>query len=159
MAAQIPISDISPWRVSPANPVRFQNGFDYERCAALHNELLEVGWTGSGKSLDALERRTWSDFHGEEAEGVRNRLSEELMAFLERALVVEEGDHSLFYYVNGLSYPDNMWTNHEGGESDRFLTLYAANDLAEHPDGIVYVIEFIVNIHHVELYQIRPEGK
>jgi hypothetical protein len=85
------------------NPVRFGDHFDYERCAALHNKLLEVGWVGSGKLLDSLERRTWFDFHGDGAERVRGRLSDQLVVFLERAHVVAGDEfHSLFYYVIAL---------------------------------------------------------
>lgn len=146
MAIQLPFQDVSSWRVTPQNPVRFHNGFDFERCAALHNQLVEVGWTGSGNSLDDLERKTYFDYvhHTPEAENYRSRISDDLTAFLERAIVTKD-DHSFFYCVNGLNHPHDLWATHEienkdNGDDDRFLTLHAANNIASHPDGIVYVL-------------------
>jgi hypothetical protein len=58
---------------------------------------------GSGKSLNTLERRTWLDHHADEAEKVRCKISDDLVAFLERAHITEEhAGHSLFYYACGL---------------------------------------------------------
>lgn len=124
-------------------------GLDYERCAALHNELLEIGWVGSGRRLEydanddqaeVLHRRTWFEYYGEDAERVRSRLSPSLAAFLERALVID-ANHSLFYYVSCLAHPDYLWLNHqweaEDTEPDRYMTLYVANDIASKLDGLV----------------------
>src|ERR1700761_5993889 len=140
MARQLPLLSGRRWRVSPTNPVRFGQDFDFERCAALHNQLLEIGWVSSGKSLDSLERRTWFNVHGDRAEQMRTRLSDQLVGFLER--VAENADnHSLFYYSYGLSAPDSMWDHHQDhDEEDRFLTLYGANHIVSHHDGIVYVL-------------------
>ena len=139
----------SPWRVTAENPVRMTPGLDYERCAALHNELLEIGWVGSGRRLEydandnqaeVLHRRTWFEYYGEDAERVRSRLSPSLAAFLERALVID-ANHSLFYYVSCLAHPDYLWLNHqweaEDTEPDRYMTLYVANDIASKLDGLV----------------------
>lgn len=112
---------------------------DIERCAKLHNEILKFGWQGSGRPLDDFHPKSWFEFHGEEANAVRDSLSPHLVRFLEQAWEVGD-DHSFFYYVNGLSYPSNLFTNslHNGnGDEKRFLTLYAANDLADHPDGLM----------------------
>lgn len=117
------------------------HNFDYERCVVLHNEPLQIGWVTSDKPLDDLERtsKTWFEFYGEEAKSVRHRLSDGLVAFLERTLVVEEAnDHSLFYHVNGLSNPYFWRHGYDGEGTDRFLTLYLANDMATHPDGLVF---------------------
>lgn len=150
MATQVALggtSSPSQWRVTAFNPVRSAEGLDYERCAALHNELLQIGWTGSGKRLEysadedqaeVLDHRSWFDFHGQAADSVRDKLSPSVIAFLERALVV--GNHSLFYYVNGLAYPGYLWLNHEHDDDAdpyRYMTLYAANDVSSQPDGLV----------------------
>lgn len=153
MTTQIPIrsSIASSWRVTPANPVRATSGLDYERCAALHNELLEIAWTRSGRSLDILERKSWFEFYGTQAEAIRGRLSKDIIAFLENAIEVAESNFHLFYYVAGLSTPDMLWTNHEYKTEDRFLTLYIANDLASHLDGLVYGIELIMTAWTTEM--------
>lgn len=80
----------SLWRVTPENPVRHHDRLGYERCAALHNELLELGWTGSGRSLDDLETNTWFEIWGQEAEDCRVLLSDDLTAFLERAQIPKQ---------------------------------------------------------------------
>ncbi|KAI1384807.1 uncharacterized protein F4822DRAFT_373741 [Hypoxylon trugodes] len=123
---------------------------NYSHCAVLHNRLLEIGWVGSGKRLEydsnndqaeVLHRRNWFEYFGEDAERIRGRLSPSLVAFLERALVVD--DHSLHYYVGGLASPDYLWLNHHSGgysaeASDRYWTLYTATGIASEPDGLVF---------------------
>ncbi|KAI4595872.1 hypothetical protein KJ359_006511 [Pestalotiopsis sp. 9143b] len=121
---------------------------DYERCAALHNELLELGWAGSGKSLEynaaddqalVLHRVSWFDHHGDAAAQVRSLLSPSLVAFLEQALDSPNG-HSLSYDVNGLSPPGFLFLNNnlDPDEPNRYVTLYVANLIATHPDGLVF---------------------
>ncbi|KAL7941917.1 hypothetical protein V8C42DRAFT_163763 [Trichoderma barbatum] len=34
-------------------------GLDHERCAALHNLIIEQGWTASGRNLSDLDCRSW----------------------------------------------------------------------------------------------------
>ena len=100
----------SLWRVTPENPVHYHDRLDYERCAALHNELLELGWTGSGRSLDDLETNTWFEIWGQEAEDCRVLLSDDLTAFLERAQIPKtDDDYSLFFYVYGFAPPKRLW--------------------------------------------------
>ncbi|KAF2472770.1 uncharacterized protein BDR25DRAFT_219499 [Lindgomyces ingoldianus] len=112
-----------------------------ERCALLHNEIVKLGWEGSGRDLDDLPQRNWFEFYGDEANEIRNSLSPTLGTFLEQAWEVGD-DHSFFYYVMGLSHPSNLFINHSEeksrGEKERFLTLYAANDIAEHPGGLIF---------------------
>ncbi|KAI1641596.1 uncharacterized protein F4817DRAFT_362955 [Daldinia loculata] len=112
---------------------------DYVRCATLHNRLLERGWVDSGQQLEYdgkgdpeefLHRENWFEFFGADAESVRSRLSPSLVAFLERALVVS--NHSLHYYVAGLSSHDFLWSDNEGEMNtgvnpDRYLTLYTGS--------------------------------
>lgn len=146
MAIQLPFRDASSWRVTPQNPVRFQNGFDFERCAGLHNQLTEIGWVGSGKPLDDLPRTTYLDADAldKSTEDWRSRIPDDLVAFYERALVVG-GNHSFFYYVDGLLNSGDLWSmtkcdNIDHDDESRFLTLYLANPMASHLRGIVYVL-------------------
>ena len=112
---------------------QYRLSINLDRCVALHNEIVTIGWEARGRNASDLGQ-SWFDFHGVEAAVVRNRLSPDLIAFLERAWEVGP-DHSFFYYVAGLHYPNNMFSKY--GEDDRFLTLYAANYIAEHPDGLM----------------------
>ncbi|THW47914.1 hypothetical protein D6D21_03171 [Aureobasidium pullulans] len=133
----------SLWRVTPENPVRYHDRLDYERCAALHNELLELGWTGSGRSLDDLETDTWFEIWGQEAEDCRVLLSNDLIAFLERAQIPKTDDeYSLFFYVYGFAPPKRLWdTFHwrfDEPEKYRYLTLLLANLGPSHPDGLAF---------------------
>jgi hypothetical protein len=118
--------------------------FDVDRCVALHNEIMTIGWEGRqryGKGYRGLGQ-SWFDFHGAAAEAVRDRLHPDLFAFLESAWEAEDDQHSFFYYVAGLSYPTHMFKdddadpNTELGNS-RYVTLYTANDIAEHQDGLM----------------------
>ena len=109
-----------------------------ERCVALHNKILSIGWTGRGRDVDDLGQ-SWFNFYGEEATTVRDQLSPDLIAFLQQAWEVGD-NHSFFYYVNGLHHPSSLFANHNESQSNgqlRYLTLYAANDIAEHPDGLM----------------------
>ena len=143
MASQL--LDVSQWLVTDENPLRDTDGLDYERCAALHNHIVERGWLGSGRSLDEMERRSWFDFHGDAAAEAREKMTPNLIKFLERAYIVPHGLR-FFYWVEGLSMPedpDELWQNHDpdlvedGGEFDT-LTLYPVNEnLAEHGDGLM----------------------
>jgi hypothetical protein len=144
MAQQPP--DISQWLVTPSNPPRQLGRLDYERCSILHNYILQVGWIGSGRSFESLPRRSWFDVHGEAAEAQRDKLDQSVTNFLERAYETDWTQHKFFYWVRGLSLPDDpdqLWENHdpelaEPGEENRFLTLYPANiEFAGEPDGLV----------------------
>ncbi|ORY13821.1 hypothetical protein BCR34DRAFT_480356 [Clohesyomyces aquaticus] len=104
-----------------------------DRCVALHNEILTIGWESRGRDTEDLGQ-SWFEFYGGDADEVRERLSPHLVAFLERAWEVGD-DHSFFYYVAGLNPPTGFFPD---PENHRFLTLYAANDIAEHPVGLKY---------------------
>lgn len=117
---------------------------DYIRCAALHNYILEAGWLGSGRTLDDLlsERRTWFDAHGEDAEGIYEKLTPGLTEFLKRAYVVDSSTHKFFFWSDSLSDPDELWENQnpdlqDEGQEHRFVTLYPVNSQqSEHGDGL-----------------------
>ncbi|CAN9232060.1 unnamed protein product [Alternaria alternata] len=58
-----------------------------ERCIELHNEIVQHGWVGSGRSPETLtsQSKSWFQLHGEKAEAARSDLSAELIQFLEQA--------------------------------------------------------------------------
>jgi hypothetical protein len=134
-------ADISSWLVTSSNPPRQTDGQDYERCAILHNYIVAHGWTASGLTPAELPRRTWFDTHSDEAEEQRNSLHDSVVEFLKRAWDVTE-DMAFFYWVSGLSSPEQLWEDHspdmaEEGEELRFFTLYPMNvGFGGHPDGL-----------------------
>lgn len=131
------------WQVTHDNPIRYHDRLDHERCAALHNELVQRGWIGSGRSLDQLETVNWFQYDGQDAEDSQRLLSKDLVAFLEQAQMIKnDGQFCLFYYVTGLLSPDRMWETFdwmfEDEDKYRYLTLYGATSMASHPDGLAF---------------------
>ncbi|PVH95813.1 hypothetical protein DM02DRAFT_689331 [Periconia macrospinosa] len=109
---------------------------EVDRCVGLHNEIMKIGWEARSNDASALNQ-SWFGYYRQDAENIRERLSPELIAFLERAWVVGDGhDHSFFYYVCGLHHPNHFFSDNSSGSSN--VTLYAANDIGEHPDGLMY---------------------
>jgi hypothetical protein len=131
------------WQVTNDHPARYHGRLDHERCAALHNEIIRRGWSGSGRPLDQLETVNWFQYYGQETEDSRHLLSQDLVAFLEQAQKIKNDDQfCLFYYVIGLLGPDRMWETFdwmfEDEEKYRYLTLYGATSMASHPDGLAF---------------------
>lgn len=132
------IEDESTWRVTPENPVREVNGMDWERCAALHNLIIRLGWAVCGKPETEMPRETWWQTYitnpALETEWSA-RLSPTLKQFI-RAAFEPPPDQSFFYYVNGLSCPEHLFTNCH--EDEGIMCLYpAANpNMGSHPDGL-----------------------
>lgn len=129
------------WQVTNDHPVRLQGRLDHERCAALHNEILRLGWVGSGRSLDQLETVNWFQYFGQSAIDCRQHLSPDLIDFLEQAQMIKNDDQfCLFYYVTGLLGPDLIWESFDWMVEDedkyRYLTLYGATSMASHPPRI-----------------------
>jgi hypothetical protein len=131
--------DVSQWLVTPLNPpTSTSNGLDYTRCAELHNYIAQVGWGGSGRSLDDFPQATWFEKYGEAAENVRDRLDPSLAKFLELSY---HGDHTqtaFYYWVTGFDQPEGLWFADDDFDS-RYLTLYAQNaGIGTKADGLKY---------------------
>jgi hypothetical protein len=120
---------------------------DVDKCVTLHNKILEHGWLHSGKTLEELEqnRKTWFDYHGDAAEAMRDLLSPDLTAFLERAYEVTcEDGHSFFYYVKCLFSPamvqeHSRTLNYECPDGEmQNVVLYIMNySFGSHPMGLM----------------------
>lgn len=129
--------------VTAENPARQDGTLDHRRCAALHNMLVEYAWVAEGKALEELERRSFFQRFGDEANEVIDRFDPALRAFLE-SIIVTEGLPPFYYWVEGITSPSEMFSVHdmfEECEEDhgRFLTLYTTNvNIAPHPLGLVY---------------------
>ena len=137
MSLSSKLSDISRHLVTPDNPARETGTLDYQRCALLHNFLVEYSWLADGQSLADLERRSFFERYGDEAEEIRERLDPALTAFLEAAYDVEG---TVFYlWVEGITPPSNMWINHSGDDEGETLTLYWTNaEICGHSNGLMY---------------------
>ncbi|KAI1127280.1 hypothetical protein F5Y10DRAFT_292871 [Nemania abortiva] len=129
--------------VTLANPAREYVTLDYERCAKLHNRLVEHAWVSDGRLLDDLERRSFFEHYGDEANDIVDRLDPSLVAFL-KSIIVPEDAPPFFFWVRGIAPPaeifsaDEMFQDYEA-EPGRFLTLYTTNcGLGEHSLGLIY---------------------
>ncbi|OBT65709.1 hypothetical protein VE03_03370 [Pseudogymnoascus sp. 23342-1-I1] len=157
------IDDESTWRVTPENPVREVNGMDWERCAALHNHILRLGWAVNGKPKTEIPRETWWQTHitdpALEAEWSA-RLSPTLKQFLQAAFE-NAPDQSFFYYVSGLSFPEQLFGSCH--EDEGIMCLYpAANpNMGSHPDGLNFDQETSQAIFHLDIldYSITNNGR
>ncbi|KFX95249.1 hypothetical protein V495_01812 [Pseudogymnoascus sp. VKM F-4514 (FW-929)] len=104
MSLSSKLSDISRHLVTPDNPARETGTLDYERCALLHNFLVEYSWIADGGELADLDRRSFFDHYGDEANAIRERLDPALIAFLEA--IYDFQDSSFHLWVCGITYPD-----------------------------------------------------
>ncbi|OKL55834.1 hypothetical protein UA08_08922 [Talaromyces atroroseus] len=132
------IDDQLTWRVTPENPIREMDGMDWERCAALHNLIVRLGWTGMGNSDQDMPTTTWWQanitHNSLEAEWSR-RLSPSLKLFLQTAY--ETPHENFFYYARGLNGPRSFFVGvHE--QEDSILGLYQMTNLnlSGHRDGL-----------------------
>jgi hypothetical protein len=121
---------------------------DVDKCVALHNKILQLGYLGSGKSVEQFEQecKPWFDYFGDEAEELSDKLSPDLIAFFERAFM--SGDrHAFFFYVGGLNGPTSLFgavaslnSGFSYDDQTRFVALYGMNLFpASHGCGLVYV--------------------
>lgn len=136
------IDDETTWRVTAENPVRGVDGLDWERCSALHNLIVRLGWASSGNPETEMPRTTWwqnyvpsPDFEDEWPQ----RLSPSVKLFLQAAFVTPP-DQEFFFYAAGLSSPFPLdlgmfWRS--WGDED-MIRLYQMTNLnmGGHRDGL-----------------------
>ncbi|RFU26977.1 hypothetical protein B7463_g9371, partial [Scytalidium lignicola] len=138
------LPEIAPYLVTDENPATSNSAaIDWTRCAALHNYILAFGIQNSGRELMADNQRSWWEYYGDAAERLSGHLSPSLTEFLKHAQIGPQGsfenEHNFFYYVNGLTPPSALWVNHGSGSGEiggSVITLYSANNIASHPDGL-----------------------
>ncbi|KAG9256372.1 uncharacterized protein F5Z01DRAFT_506955 [Emericellopsis atlantica] len=130
-ASQLP--SIDDQLVTPANPPRTdRDGMDYERCAALHNYLLDYCLAIEGRLDQVTEgsRATYWSEHGAAAEALRPRLHHSVVAFLERAYEFDD-ENPLSYFVANMRLP---------GDGSAFLLDNELADLLDQPeDSVVFL--------------------
>ena len=146
LVATIPSSSNSPYTMSAED-------FDVERCIELHNQLVQIGWQGSGQDFDNAGIKTWWDMYGAECDKqeLTPRLTPEIIDFLKGALEpgkdktgVNSPYQNFFYYVSGLAMPQSFLSEMfilDGldEEPPRYVLLYRVTNLISHPLGILLV--------------------
>ena len=169
LISSAPIGAVSHLRVHEAQPPTSTNqGLDFERCAALHNAILQHGWASTGRKLDEMPRTTWWETYvGEGADGdtqdILERLPASLHGFLKRAFLLarfpdQPDDNSFFYGLVDLASPTQMF-DVLGGFDEGHLCLYLTDDrLSEVLVGMMCVVpglSWATEVAHMMISQIR----
>lgn len=135
-----PLQRVAHLLVSQENPPRDDvDGMDSERCAALHNAILEHGWINSGRTAEAFQDQTETMLQRIGSDE-RGRLHPSLQAFFGEARTLSGNVHDMnfFYNVRGLGLSwEKEWYD---PDPDRLPTLYATYmAMATKIDGLVCV--------------------
>jgi hypothetical protein len=140
------IANVEGLKVTDENPPRDDiDGLDFQRCAALHNAIVEHGWTRSGRSIAAMPRTTWRESNDDNPyrDATTSHLHPSVIEFLKHAYHFHEKDFNFFHYLTGLqgAGPDVALSFKEDDDSDddyRYFTLYCTDQThASNPDGLV----------------------
>lgn len=167
---------MAEWRISDEQPVSELEGLDHERCAALHNHIVELGWTQRGLTLDALDKRTWWECYSDDAAlaSVSHSLDTSVISFLNTAwhgFAMETAiqPHLFHRYLARLCSPGELLqnVNYDEDEDDsnkrRFVTLYMANWAldATHPLGLVLDQDTGTAMQHMSIHdcEITMNGR
>lgn len=158
---------MAEWRISDECPLRELGGLDHERCAALHNHIVELGWVQRGLALDNHDRRTWWECYGGDAvlAGLSDRLDATVVSFLKAAwhgyaMEPVAKRHLLHRYLACLCPPEELWENVNYAEDEddsnkrRFVTLYWAVWAlgATHPLGLVLDQDEFTSMQHISIH-------
>jgi hypothetical protein len=161
---------MTEWRISEEQPVRDLEGLDHERCAALHNHIVELGWTQRGLALDALDKRTWWECYNGDAAltSISERLEASVISFLkvawhEFAMNEARPWHFIHRYLGRLCFPDELWDNtiYAEGEDDSnkrsYISLYLANGAlgTTHPQGLILDQDYGMAVQHLSIADTR----
>ncbi|KAL2814768.1 hypothetical protein BJX63DRAFT_442368 [Aspergillus granulosus] len=144
-------------RITETSPVRDLGPgiMDYERCAALHNELLTRAVKPRGQVPS--KPLTWWEARAP-SEEVANCLHPSLIEFLKRAWDedVLPPYSKLFLYIGALNFPDalrdRMYLFEDEDEDGRFLKLYASSHFRLHDDEGLLFDQTILKASFVEVY-------
>ncbi|KAF2008422.1 hypothetical protein BU24DRAFT_403009 [Aaosphaeria arxii CBS 175.79] len=157
---------MAEWRISDVAPIRELEGLDHERCAALHNHIVELGWTQRGLALDTLDKRTWWECYGGDAalSSTAERLDASVVSFLKAswhgfAMDSATQPHLFHRYLARLCSPEELWQNANYSEEEddsnkrRYITLYMANWAlgATHPLGLVLDQDEFTAMQHMSM--------
>jgi hypothetical protein len=110
-----------------------QKVMDYQRCAALHNEILFRGWGGSGQ--DWIQPQTWWENQAP------SEVSPSVIEFLKRAYLIPDSPapFCFFFYLSSLAPANEMLSNGFLDEN-RYILLYRTSPWSLGDTlGLVYV--------------------
>lgn len=127
---------------SPRNDI---DGRDFQRCAALHNAIIEHGWTASGRAVEDMPRTTWWDHHSDDPgrDVTSTRLHFSVIEFLKHAYHFYENHFNFFHYLTGLRHAGDIEMGFKEDLEDpsydnRYYTLYCNDQThASKPDGLM----------------------
>ncbi|KAL4801182.1 hypothetical protein BDV18DRAFT_167636 [Aspergillus unguis] len=152
-------------RITASNPARplSPNSMDYERCAALHNELLARAVRGIGREMPP-NPRTWWEVHSP-GEEIVDLLEPPLIEFLKRAhdevgpLHDDKEHFMLSYFLAGLMPPEDLL---EGAaftydDSGRFIKLYGSSNFRLGDDEGLLFNQHTMTATFIEDYNDTPE--
>jgi hypothetical protein len=140
------ITRIENLKVTEENPPHDDlDGLDFHRCAALHNAIIEHGWTASGRPIEDMPRITWWDLHSEapDLDATVSRLHTSVIEFLKLAYHFYEKNFNFFHYLTSLRGVGGIEMSFKEDLDDpdydhRYYTLYCTDQThASKPDGLV----------------------
>ncbi|KFY36230.1 hypothetical protein V494_05204 [Pseudogymnoascus sp. VKM F-4513 (FW-928)] len=147
------VDDELTWRATSEVPCRQVDGMDWERCAALHNLIVGLGWAVTGKPETEMPRVTWWQRHITDQaleDKWTTRLSPSLTLFLQAALETPP-DQNFFYYSSGLACPDRLFGQVHDNEDIMCLYQMTNLSLGSHRDGLNYDQEISRAIFHCDI--------
>jgi hypothetical protein len=124
-------AEIEALLVTDANPARTDlDGMDYERCAALHNYLLDYSLTVKGYDPE-VDSDTFMNFHGAAAEALVPRLHPSVAAFFAAARrdIRSRPPEAVFFFASNFYSPPAPGEDGDGGLFDNWLA-----DMESEPD-------------------------
>jgi hypothetical protein len=140
------IARIQDLKVTTENPPRDDvEGLDFTRCAALHNAIVEHGWTRSGRPLHQMPRTTWWELHRDNPgrDATTSRLHSSVIEFLKHAYQFYEHRFNFFHYLIALQGPGDVYMSFKEDLDDpdhdhRYYTLFCTDQThASKPDGLM----------------------
>lgn len=136
-----PLEAVRALRQTADNPPTSTNeGLDFERCAALHNAIVEHAWISAGNDLAAMPKDTvWSlDSSQENLDEMERSIGPSLREFLKRALVTSN-QHYFFDFLGGLTGHGSLWEFVDPFEEARVGLYWTGSDFSLTLTGITYV--------------------
>ena len=140
------IARVQEFKVTTEKPPREDiDGLDYQRCAELHNAIVEHGWTRSGRPLEAMPSTAWWDMQidNPRRDATISLLHPSVVEFLKRAYQFGEKDFNFIHYLTALQGAGDISMIFKANLDDpdhrnRSYTLYSTDQThTMNPDGLM----------------------
>ncbi|KAL4941850.1 hypothetical protein BDV06DRAFT_235798 [Aspergillus oleicola] len=147
-------------RITQSSPVRNLGPgcMDYERCAALHNELLTRAVKGLGLEMPSKPRTWWEVFSP--SEDIVDILCEPLIEFLKRAYDTEilSGRGFLFYFLGFFRTPKGLLEGAEHSfDAGRYLKIYESSHFMGWDDEGLLFDQNTLTATWISDYNLTPD--